>query len=351
MKSLIVNESHRLQLVDDVPVPEPGDYEALVRIACCMICNGTDLEIIRGHVHEAARYPLMLGHEGAGYVVKLGRKVRSFHIGDLVVRPQLAPVGQYYSGWGGFSEFGLVLDYAAAMQDGTQSPETYRAGMTQQVCDPRMTPLQASFLITMKETYSALYRIGVAASDHIAIIGDGPVGLCMVAGCRLLGCSDVMVIGNRPSSLARAQELGASVVWWAKDPDQMQLMNIRYGGQIDCCIDTVGSRDTILQGRSLLREDGTVAVYGLRTGAHLDVPLENIRNFTLKFVQWPIPEWESAVHDEVSTAIVNGIIPVDRFVSHVFPLAEYESAFTKIIQKEALKVALFMPCYDKENIL
>ena len=351
MKSLIVNEDHRLELVDDVPVPEPGDYQALVRIACCMICNGTDLEIMHGHVREAAQFPLMLGHEGAGYVVKLGRKVRSFRVGDLVVRPQLAPVGRYYSGWGGFSEYGLVTDYFAAVDDGVQALEPYRPGMTQQVCDPRMTPLQASFLITMKETYSALCRLGVEAGARVVIIGDGPVGLCMAAGCRLRGCSDIGMIGNRPGSLARAKELGASHVWWAKDPAQMQQAKAYCGGKVDCCIDTVGTRDTILQGRSLLREDGMVGVYGLRTGDHLDIPLDDMRNFSLKFVQWPIPEWESAVHGKVSDAIVNGTIAVDRFVSHVFPLAEYENAFLKIVQKEALKVALVMPGYDKENML
>lgn len=350
MKSLIVNESHQLQLVDDIPIPEPGDYEALVQVACCMICNGTDLEILRGHVREASQYPLMLGHEGAGYVVKTGRKVRSFHIGDLVVRPQLAPVGRYYSGWGGFSEYGLVTDYSAAMQDGMPALERYQGGMTQQVCDPRMTPLQASFLITMKETYSALNRIGIAASDHVGIIGDGPVGLCMVAGCRLRGCKSVMIIGNRLSSLARAKELGADAVWWAKDSAQMQLVKENYGGVIDCCIDTVGSQDTILQGRSLLREDGAVAVYGLRTGEYLDLPLNGVRNFALKFVQWPILACESAVHDEVSAAILDGKIPVDRFVSHVYPLDEYESAFMKVVEKQALKVALTMSCYNKESI-
>lgn len=349
MKSLIVTQNHQLRLVDDVPVPEPGDYEALVQIACCMICNGTDLEILHGRVEEASHYPLMLGHESAGYVVKVGKKVRSFHIGDLVVRPQLPSTEKYYSGWGGFSEYGLVVDYEAAKEDGAYTIRNYSGGMTQQICDPRMTPQQASFLITMKETYSALNRIGVNHSDTVVIIGDGPVGLCMAVGCRMRGCTKIIMLGNRPKSLRIAKQLGADDALWAKDPAHLQILQDKYAGTVDCCIDTVGSRETILQGRGLLKEDAVIAVYGLRTGTHLDLPLTGIRNFTLKFVQWPVPEHEKAVHEEISAAILNGTISVDPFISHSYPLEEYEAAFEKIINKEARKVVLTMPAYSKEK--
>lgn len=81
MKGLIVTADHTVQLVDDIPMPEIGPYEALVRIDCCMICNGTDMEILRGQLPEAAEYPLMLGHESAGHVIRTGEKVRSFQPG------------------------------------------------------------------------------------------------------------------------------------------------------------------------------------------------------------------------------------------------------------------------------
>ena len=86
MKGLIVTANHTVQLVDDIPMPEIGPYEALVRIDCCMICNGTDMEILRGQLPEATEYPLMLGHESAGHVIRIGEKVRSFQPGDQVIR-------------------------------------------------------------------------------------------------------------------------------------------------------------------------------------------------------------------------------------------------------------------------
>ena len=77
MKGLIVDEQGCVRLVNDIPFPEPGDYEALVKVECCMICNGTDMEIIQKKLEETTRYPLVLGHEGVGVVVKTGKKVRN----------------------------------------------------------------------------------------------------------------------------------------------------------------------------------------------------------------------------------------------------------------------------------
>ena len=47
MKGIIVEKDGTIRLADDIPMPEPGPYEALVKIESCMICNGTDMEIIR----------------------------------------------------------------------------------------------------------------------------------------------------------------------------------------------------------------------------------------------------------------------------------------------------------------
>ena len=52
MKGLVVEQIGRLTLKDDLPVPQIGEYEALVKIETCMICNGTDLGVIHGKVRQ-----------------------------------------------------------------------------------------------------------------------------------------------------------------------------------------------------------------------------------------------------------------------------------------------------------
>ena len=80
MKGIVVEKDGTIRLADDIPMPEPGPYEALVKIESCMICNGTDLEIIRGELPEAQAFPTVLGHESAGRVVKIGEKVKAYLI-------------------------------------------------------------------------------------------------------------------------------------------------------------------------------------------------------------------------------------------------------------------------------
>ena len=52
MRGLVVEKNGIVHLADDIPMPEIGPYEALVKIECCMICNGTDVEIIKGELTE-----------------------------------------------------------------------------------------------------------------------------------------------------------------------------------------------------------------------------------------------------------------------------------------------------------
>ena len=177
MKGIIVEKDGTIRLADDIPMPEPGPYEALVKIESCMICNGTDMEIIRGELPEAQVFPTVLGHESAGRVVKIGEKVKAYKIGDMVVRASLPSTDKYASSWGGFSEYGLVTDAKAMEADG----KSYSPGLTQQVVPDGITAIQASLMITLKETCSAVNRMNVKKEDHIMIVGDGPVGLCFLS--------------------------------------------------------------------------------------------------------------------------------------------------------------------------
>ena len=104
----------RVQVVDNVPIPEPGDYEMLVKVHACGFCSGTDFHIINGRMTKKERFfgfPTILGHEGAGEVVKLGKKVRNYKLGDRFIHPNLRPeVGNGYTKtFGGMAEYGLSL--------------------------------------------------------------------------------------------------------------------------------------------------------------------------------------------------------------------------------------------------
>lgn len=342
MRGLIVTKEQEVRLVDDIPAPKIGEYEALVKMSCCMICNGTDREIIQGNLAEAQEYPLVLGHEGAGYVIRTGGRVRNFRPGDLVVRPCLKDAGKYRSAWGGFAEYGIVVDYEALREDGQKQPDD-RCGLTQQVVPPGIRPEQASLMITLKETLSAVRRIGLSAKDRVLIVGDGPVGLCMLYNCLLSGIRSVSVLGNRTQNLRRARQIGAADCYDNRDEGEHRRLAADWSGRLTCYIDTVGNQETIQRGMRLAGEDGTVAVYGLGSGEHLTLNMSGIRNRKLQFVQWPINEEERKTHGFIADAILSGKINTDLLITHVLPIGDFEKGFDAIQKKEAVKVALTFP--------
>ena len=80
MKSYVVYEDQSCKIVDDMPMPKYGEYDALVKIESCGVCNGTDTKIIHGDFKGIDTYPVVLGHEGVGRVVEKGSKVTNFEI-------------------------------------------------------------------------------------------------------------------------------------------------------------------------------------------------------------------------------------------------------------------------------
>ena len=89
-----------------------------------------------------------------------------------------------------------------------------------------------------------------------------------------------------------------------------------------------------------IKETGTIAVYGLKSGENLNVPLPELRNFNIQYVQWPVPEVEAEVHKPVCDAIMDGKIDIDLFVTHRFSIDDYEKGFQAVKDRTALKVVL-----------
>lgn len=340
MKGLVVTRDLKLRLADDIEAPRVGDYDALVKTECCCICNGTDREIIAGALPEAGCYPLILGHEAVGRVVALGPKARRLRIGDRVLRTSHPGDGHYASAWGGFCEYGLVSDAESMREDGAP-PAHDVAAITQQVVPEGISPVAASVMITMKETASALDRIGVKPGDRVALMGTGPVALSMVMLLREMGVINVAVFGRNPLTLEMAQNAGATLVIDDRARREALAAEGSLRGIVDHFIDTVGTLETIQRGRALLAEDGMLSVYGLRSKGDLDIGVGGgRRNWGLRFVQWPIAQAEARCHSRIVQGVLNGRLNPELLVTHRLPIEAYADGFKAIESREAVKVAL-----------
>ena len=339
MRILIVKAPNELALITDASMPQMGDYDALVRNVCCAICNGTDMEIIAGRLEEAKRYPLMLGHESAGRVVACGSRVRHYREGDLVTRSVVRANERYFSSWGAFSEYGVVTDYAAMVEDGRPDAGAYTIGLMQRVFPAGISAEAAAVTITMKEVYAAFERMGIRPGDRVLTVGDGPVSMCMLEISKLFGVGAFHVLGQNPRTLARLRANGASGVFNRLEPGDMEALSA-LERSFDQYIDTIGREETIRQGMRFLRPDGQIVVYGLHTEEVISLPVRQMRNWCLRFMQFPIHAKEGATHRRICEAVLRGELKPEVLITHRFPLEAYAEGFGAIRRGEAVKVIL-----------
>ena len=98
-----------------LPIPEPDDYEVLIKNEGCVFCNTTDKMIVE-NLFATPDYPVVFGHESFGKVVKVGKRVTKYRLGDRVICSNAIVTGYdgtFYSSWGGFAEYGIAGDLEA----------------------------------------------------------------------------------------------------------------------------------------------------------------------------------------------------------------------------------------------
>lgn len=337
MKAIAVIEKGRVEIVD-VPAPAIGEYECLVRIKACGLCNATDLKIINDEIADmTVDFPVILGHEAAGEVVEVGAKVRNFAIGDRVINPEYrATRGSRYSGmWGNMAEYGVIRDVRAMTEDGEADIDAdLYAG--RKIPD-EITNEDGAVVLSLKENLSALRNLGLQQGMDVLVYGDGPVGLGLVAFSRMLGAGWVGCVGHRDDRLERASRIGkADLVINSHNQDAQEAIE---GRRFDLVVDAVGKTQIIIEAAGMLKPGGKVGIYGVikPQGRMLDllkIP-DHVAIHKLTF-----PYKEHVVHNEIVEMIVRGRIDPKDYYSHVVPMEEVERGIGMIKTREAFKVIL-----------
>lgn len=330
MKSLAVFKDHSLKIVE-VPMPKYNEYECLVKMESCGVCNGTDMKIIHGQLKGFDTYPALLGHEGIGRVVECGGKVTSFKVGDLVTLPFIgaAPEG-YYSGWGTYSEYNIVADYKAKLANGIKPDECDYA---QRTLPNNFDPVTSSMIITFREVLSEAKTFGFKENQSVFVLGLGPVGLCFVKFAKLMGMGPIIACDLNDDKLEDAKKMGADYVVNAKEDMVAFARNICNEG-IDHVVDAVGINSFINKAMEIVSYDGNIDVYGISAVLHTEIDWTKAPyNWNLKFSQWPSKVLEGEAHRQICSWIESGVLNPDDFVSHVFSLDDALEAFKLVEEK------------------
>lgn len=331
MKGLFITEKDQLQ-IRDIPEPIPGSFEALVRVEACAICNSTDWKLIKGEF-VSGTYPILLGHESIGRIIEVGKNVRSFKIGDKVLRSTLRdehiPFPGGRSCWGGFVEKALVTDVWA------EKNVPYNTfPHPQQIVPTDIPSPQATLLITLKETLSCLENTNVEPGQSLAIVGTGPVAQALTYFAKLAGIDPVVVFGRHPGWGNVFARLGADdFVSGTQLPEHVQGI-INRGG-FDRVIEAVGAREALSLSLKIVNPHGRVNLYGIPPEAEPYLPgvESDPRVFRSKVA-------EAEVHEKLIKWIDERKVDLSEWITYTLHWMDYQNGFEMVKSKKANKVVL-----------
>lgn len=336
MKAYVVHKDGK-RGIEDIPVSlnDYGEYEALVKMISCGVCNGTDMKIIHGKFKGVDNYPVVLGHEGVGEVIEVGAKVRHLKKGDRVLLPFIGKLPDgYYSAWGTYAEYNVVTDAQSMLDDGLKPDDS---AFAQNVIPNSIDPVDAAMIVTFREVYSTMGIFGFEKGKSLALLGLGPVGLSFVKFAKLIGMSPVIAMDIDDEKLAFAKELGADYVINTKNKDIVkEVLDIVPGG-VDFALDAVGVTSFINDGMAIIKPDAKVCVYGISTKMNAEIDWsKNPYNWTLQFNQFPSKKLEGQAHEQIVEWIENGQLDPKFFISQRIKFEEMDTAFDMIENKEKM---------------
>jgi len=331
MKAAVAEERGRL-VVREVPEPVMGDYDCLCTGLYGATCSGTDLHLLSGHPLFGVEFPTILGHESIGRVIACGPQVRHFRVGDLVTRLTNRATPDLRVHWGAYAERGLVQDWRAMQEDGV-SPELARG--FQWTLPEDFDPAASTMIITWRETFSFITRIGVKPDDKVLIIGTGGNGLAYVNHAANLLAETICVVGS-PQRETDARQVGATHFVSYQVDDPVAAARAQGLGDFDLILDAVGKLGQLDRCLPLLRARGTAAIYGIDDYGKVTLTPTNVAGgFT--FANYGYAEGEAHAH--VVKLIQRGLLNARHFcdLDRIFPLDDIEAAFAAVRSREVIK--------------
>lgn len=212
--------------VKEVPKPEIGVYEALVKVRACGVC-GTD---VHKAVHKTVEPPIVLGHEVAGDVVKTGEKVQKFKVGDKVVVPHHTPCFACFHCHHG--HYTLCDQYTKTNID--------PGGFSEYIRVPQPNVERAMLHITVEYEEAAFVepvaccihgweKLRIVPGDTVLVVGGGPIGLLHLELAKAFNAGNVYVADIKEKRLEFAEKMGGIPVNAAKDTVAADIVVVAAG--------------------------------------------------------------------------------------------------------------------------
>ena len=330
MKVFVATAPDKFSFVEK-EIPAVNDYEVLVKHEGCLICNCTDWKIIN-HLFATKDYPIALGHESFGKVVKVGNKVKNFKLGDRVICSNAIPNGydgQIYSTWGAFSEYGIAGDYYALIEDGQpiDGEFSYRKRYIANYKIDETLPIeQAGVVFPLAETASSIMQTPEIKGKDVAVFGTGFAGYTLAIFAKKMGANTVTIFGKRQERIELAKQIGIEN---AKLYDDAYVESKKY----DVVFEATGKSDVFKRGIPFLKENGYIVIHGAYVEPYQFDLSKTPINYHIRTVNPNVGE----ALEYVQNLVKKGELPIDKLLTHVWDFAQMEKALMQVKNREVVK--------------
>jgi threonine dehydrogenase-like Zn-dependent dehydrogenase len=333
----------------ELPLPEPGHGEALLRMKSCTIC-GSDIRCIY-HEHlgkgPEGYQGVVAGHEPAGQIVKSGPGCRRFGPGDRVIVYHISGCGlcndcrrgymisctsEKYRRAYGWQRDGGMADYLLVEEkDLIALPNelTYSDG--------------AQVACGFGTVYEGLQKIGISGDDAVLITGLGPVGLATGALCRKLGARKIVGIDVVEERIKLALALGVCDEVLPSGPDNVsQVRRLTGGWGVERAVDCSANETARATAIRATRKWGRIVFLGEGGRVEFNPSPDIIHDQKTIYGSWVTSTW--LMEELVERLVAWNLHPAD-LVTHRFPLDRAGDAYALMASGKCGKVAV---CFDEE---
>jgi L-iditol 2-dehydrogenase len=310
----------------EIPIPEAGEGQVLVRIHIIGIC-GSDIHVYHGK-HPFTKYPVTQGHEVSGEIMALGKDVKDFTIGQKVTIEPQEYCGKCYPCTHGKYNLCEELKVMGFQTTGTASH--YFA-----VDASKVTPIpenmgyeEGAMIEPLAVAVHAVRRAGDVAGLKIAVIGAGPIGNLVAQTAKGMGAAQVMVTDVSDYRLKLAKECGADFVVNTKDKEFGAAMLESFGtDKADIIYDCAGNDITINQAIRCARKGSTIILVAVFADmAKADLAVLNDHELDMNTtMMYRHEDYVKAIE-----MVEDGKIFLRSLMSRVFPFDQFKQAYEYI---------------------
>lgn len=339
MKAYLLKE--RGKIVEcELPIPEIRDDEVLVRVRACAIC-GSDVHGYSGRT-DRRRPPVIMGHEAAGEIARIGGKVARWHESERVTFNSTWFCGEcWYCSHGrqnlcmSSRVFGVhCADYKldGAMAEYVAVPARLLYRIPENV-DFATAALAEPFSIALH----AVGRTPTGIGDSAAVIGTGPIGLMIIKALQCRGIGEIAAFDISDARLLHAAKCGATATFNTAGSGWREAFRARWPQGVDHAFEAVGAAEPVNNAIDLSRRGGSVTLVGnAAPSGQIDFQKIVLKELNV------IGSYACANEYETALRLIAGNADMGEILSRVAPIGEAQRWFDELREgkSDVVKVVL-----------